>query len=160
MIEQEDIYFLSGLNQRGRDISLFGSRPGGLRTASYMARYCNQYSKLKHGRINIKTIVPLELNIIAFTFNRSCGSATPHVATKAQIHTAIECSKGIIFNQCKGFLVNMKGQITRAKNGRLKKLGYGAILVSYALERISLLAPHQSPVDPMGPREPRILQWV
>ena len=36
-IELKDIYFLTGLSQRGRNISLFGTRQGGLPIASYKA---------------------------------------------------------------------------------------------------------------------------
>lgn len=54
----------------------------------------------------------------------------------------------------------MKGQLTRAKNLKLKNFGYAAILISFALERILLLIPHLIPVDHGEPREPRMVCWV
>ena len=54
----------------------------------------------------------------------------------------------------------MKGQLTRAKNSKLKNFGYGAILVSFALERISSLAPQLIFVDYGEPKEPRKVRWV
>ena len=54
----------------------------------------------------------------------------------------------------------MKGQLARAKNAKLKNFGYGAILISFALERILLLAPQLIPVDCGEPQEPQMVHWV
>lgn len=55
---------------------------------------------------------------------------------------------------------NVKGQLTKAKNGKLKNFGYGFIVVTFALERIPMLAPLHIPVDAGLPREPRMVHWV
>ena len=73
---------------------------------------------------------------------------------------AVECSESTIFNWCEGVVVNMKGQLTREKEGKLKKFGYGTILISFSLERIPLLIPQQITVDEIGLRDPHMLQWV
>ena len=57
-------------------------------------------------------------------------------------------------------LANVKGQLTRAKNGKLKNFGYGSIIVTFGLERIPMLAPQNIPVDAGQPREPRMVCWV
>ena len=108
-IELEDIYFLTGLSKRGENISLFGVRQGGLPVASYKQEFCSGESEPKVNRIDIKTILWLDLKFISFTIIRLCGSVTPHVATKSQMHTAVECFRGTIFNWCEGVLANMKG---------------------------------------------------
>ena len=92
--------------------------------------------------------------MIAFIVTRLCGSAAPHVATKSQMHTTVYFLGGIIFNWCEGVLANMKGQLTRANNAKLKNFGYGAILISFALEQILLLASQLIPVDNGAPQEP------
>ena len=131
----------------------FGTWPRGQPTASYMVQYLTQHSQLKDGRIDINTIEWLDLKIIAFTVTILCGNMAPHVATKAQMKMDIECFEGTIFNWCEGVLVNMKGQLTRAKNGKLKNFGYGTILISFTLEWIPLLVPQQLLVDLMGSRD-------
>lgn len=73
---------------------------------------------------------------------------------------AIDCYRGTIFNWCEAVLANVKGQLTRAKNGQLKKFGYGFIIVSFGLERVPLLVPQQLSVEVGLPREPRIMRWV
>ena len=57
-------------------------------------------------------------------------------------------------------MANVKGQITRAKNGKLNNFGYGSIVVTFALKRIPLLAPQHIPVDASRPQEPRMVRWV
>jgi len=47
--------------------------------------------------------------------------------------------KPTIFNSNEGVLENMKEELTKAKDGRLKNFGYGSILISFSLENIPLL---------------------
>ena len=54
----------------------------------------------------------------------------------------------------------MKGQLTRAKNGRLKTFGYGALVVSFGLERVPMLIPQHLNVGAGLPREPKLMRWV
>jgi len=54
----------------------------------------------------------------------------------------------------------VKGQLTREKNGQLKNFGYGFIIVSFALERIPMLAPQYIPGDVSLPQETRMVHWV
>ena len=57
-------------------------------------------------------------------------------------------------------LANINGKLMRAHIGKLKNFGCGVIRISFSLERIPLLTPQQSPMDPTGPQEPHMLRWV
>ena len=98
--------------------------------------------------------------MIAFTIVKLCGSATFHVATGSQMRIAVDCFRGTIFNWCETVLANIKGQLTRAKNGKLNNFGYGSIVVTFALKRIPLLAPQHILVDVGRAQEPRMIRWV
>ena len=154
-IEPADIYFLTGLPKRGVDLTLFGARVGGQSVDSLRLEYCNRQSRDKG--IDIKTISLPELKVIAFTVTRLCRAAALHIATGSQMRMAVDCFQGTIFNWCDVVLANVKGQLTRAKNGRLKTFGYGALVVSFGLERIPMLIPQHLTVGVGHPREPKLM---
>ena len=157
-IEASDIYFLTGLPNRGEHLSLFGTRPGGQSLASLRLEWCNNQNQDKG--IEIKFINRPELMVIAFTVARLCGAAALHMVTGSQMRMAVDCFQGTIFNWCEAVLANVKGQLTRAKQGRLKTFGYGALVVSFALERVPMLIPQHLTVGAGAPREPRMTRWV
>ena len=95
--------------------------------------------------------------VIAFTVTRLCGAAALHVATGSQMRMAVDCFRGTIFNWYDAVLANVKGQLTRAKNGRLKTFGYGALVVSFGLERIPMLILQHLTVGAGLPREPKLM---
>lgn len=137
-IDANDIYFLTKLSHRGTDLSLFGSRMGGDTTDAYIRRFCRG-APPKDGRIDIQTIELLPLRIIAFIVHTLCGSASLLLATWAQMQMVVECWESMIYNWCKAVAVNMKFQLTRCKNGKLKNFGYGVILNTFSLERVLIL---------------------
>ena len=55
----------------------------------------------------------------------------------------VDCFRGTIFNWCDAVLAYVKGQLTRAKNGKLKNFGYGYLVVNFSLERVPILVPQQ-----------------
>jgi len=138
-IEPADIYFITGLPKRGEHLTLFGTRPGGQSVNSLRLEWCNTQTQEKG--IDIKTISYPELMAIAFTVTRLCGAAALHIATGSQMQMAVDCFRGTIFNWCDSVLTNVKGQLTRAKNGQLKTFGYGALVVSFGLDRVPMLIP-------------------
>lgn len=138
-MEPEDIYFLTSLPKRGEPFTLFRTRPGGQSVDSLRLEFCNNQTRDKG--TDIKTISHPELKVIAFTITRLCRSATLHVATRTQMWMAVDCFRGTIFNWCKAVLANVKGQLTREKNVQLKNFGYGALVVSFSLERVPMLVP-------------------
>ena len=95
-----------------------------------------------------------------FTVTGLCGSATLHVATGSQMRMTVDCFWGTIFNWCEAVLANVKGQLTRAKNGQLNTIGYGALVVSFGLERVPMLVPQHLTVGAGLPREPKVMHWV
>lgn len=138
-MEPADIYFLTGLPKRDEHLTLFRTRPGGQFVDSLRLEWCNVQTQEKG--IDIKTISYLELMIIAFVVTRLCGSVALHIATGSQMRMAVDFFRGTVFNWCDTVLANIKGQLTRAKNGQLKTFGYGALVVSFGLERVPMLIP-------------------
>jgi len=65
--------------------------------------------------------------VIAFLVTILCGAVALHIATRSQMRMAVDCFRGTIFNWCDVVLANIKGQLTRAKNGQLKTFGYEAL---------------------------------
>jgi len=157
-MELEDIYFLSSFPKRAKYLTLFRTKPGGQSLDSLRLEYCNVQTRDKG--IDIKTISRPELMVIAFTITRLCRSAAPHVATGSQMRMAVDCFRGTIFNWCDAVLANIKGQLTRAKNGQLKTFGYGALVVSFGLERVPMLVPQHLTIEVGLPREPKLMRWV
>ena len=157
-MEPEDIYFLTRLPKRGEHLTLFGTRPGGQSVDSLWLEFCNNQTRDKG--IDIKTISLSELKVIVFTVTRLCGSIALHVATGSQRRMAVDYFRGTIFNWCEAVLANIKGQLTRAKNGQLKTFGYGALVVSFVLERVPMLVPKHLTVGAGLPREPKLMPWV
>jgi len=72
----------------------------------------------------------------------------------------MECWESTVLNWCEEMVINMKGQLTRCENGRLKNFIFSTILIAFALERIPLLRPHQILTDEGDPRDPHMLRWV
>ena len=157
-MEPEDIYFLTGLPKRGEHLTLFGTRPGGQYVDSLRLDFCNYQTRDKG--IDIKTISHPELKVIAFTITRLCGSVALHVATGSQMRMAVDFFRSTIFNWCEAVLANVKGQLTRTKNEQLKNFGYGALVVSFGLERVPMLVPRHLTVGVGLPREPKRMCWV
>ena len=148
------------MTKRGEQISLFGTRPGGQTVASLRQEFCNDQADPRDKRIDIKAIIRPELKFIAFTVTILCGNASLHVAIGSQMCIVVYYFRGTIFNWCEAVLANVKGQLTREKNGKLKNFGYGSIVFTFSLERIPMLAPQNILVDADQPREPRMVRWV
>lgn len=126
-------------------MTLFGTRQGGQSVDSLRIEWCNVQTRDKG--IDIKTISHPELMVIAFTVTRLCESAALHIATGSQMRMTVDCFRGTVFNWCDAVLANIKGQLTRAKNRRLKTFGYGALVVSFCLERVLMLIPQHLTVE-------------
>lgn len=157
-MEPEDIYFLIGLPKRGEHLTLFRTRPSGQSVDSLWLEWCNVQTRDKG--IDIKTISHPEMMVISFTVTRLCRSATLHVANRSQMQTTVDCFWGTIFNWCTAVLDNIKGQLTKAKNGQLKTFWYGALVVSSGLERVPMFVRHHLTIEVGLPREPKLMRWV
>lgn len=73
---------------------------------------------------------------------------------------ALECLEPKVFNWCEVVLSSMKEQLTKVKNSKTKKFGYGSILISFALERIPLMQPQHILLGVPRPRDPWVQRWV
>ncbi len=139
-------------------MTLFGARAGGQSVDSLRLEYCDRQTSDKG--IDIKTISLPELKVIAFTVTRLCRAAALHISTGSQMRMAVDFFQGTAFNWCDAVLANVKGQLTRAKNGRLNTFDYGALVMIFGLERIPMLIPQHLTVVVGHPQEPRLMRWV
>lgn len=155
-MELEKIYFLTGLT--GEQLTLFGARLVGQSVDSLRLEFCNDQTKDKG--IDIKTLSCPELKVIAFTITRLYRSVALHVAIGSQMWMAVDCFRGTIFNWYEAVLANVKGQLTRVTNRKLKKFGYGFLVVSFGLERVPMLVSQHLSFGAGLPREPKLMRWV
>jgi len=108
----------------------------------YIITYCKPRSLPNRDvKIRIKDVTELPLRMILFIIARLASNLTLHVASRSYTPYGIECLEPILFNWSEGVLVNLKEQLTKEKEGKLNKFGYGVILVSFSLERVPLLQP-------------------
>ena len=80
------------------------------------------------------------------------GSIFSHQATQAHILYMLECMTSTIFNWSEGLLVRLKDHLTKRQQGELKQFGYGAVVVSFFLERV--------PLNRLEPKDPWIFRLV
>lgn len=157
----EDFYFLTGLSRRGAPISLSGSARGTDSMRDYVQQYCREGSQpSRDGKVVIREITDRSLRSILYTIGRMAGSAALHVANRSYVQHALECFQPKVFNWCDVVLVQMKSQLTKVKDGKLKNFGFGSILTAFALEKIPLMQPQYIILDLPSPTEPRMQRWV
>ena len=133
------MYFITRLSHRGSVPSLTGSRPSGEKMEEVMARVC-QGAQMGSGRkkVDIHTIPDLALRIVLHTITQAAGSQALHEATKTQLLLASECMSPLLFDWATAVTINMKRQLKKCKQAKLKQFGYGSILVSFILERLPI----------------------
>ena len=120
-LEVSDVYFITGLSRRGPIPVLTGSRPSGEKMEEVMARVC-QGEQMGSGskKVDIHTILDLALRVVLHTIMRVAGSQEPHEATKAQLLMASECMSPLLFDWATAVTINMKRQLTKCKQAKLK----------------------------------------
>jgi hypothetical protein len=82
-LDIEDIYFFTGLSQCGYQVSLTGSRGGGLSMSEYCRLHCVPEVERKKGKVAIWGVWDLTLRTILFTIARMAGSSAPHRALQS-----------------------------------------------------------------------------
>jgi len=122
------------------EINLYGHRRGGETNVTYFIQHCTRGGTLKDGGIDIKTIAQIPLKAIGFTVAQLCGIEALHFLMKAQMQTIVVCFQGTIFNWSEVVVSNMKGQLTKFKMGKIKKIACGAFVISFSMGKIPLLA--------------------
>jgi hypothetical protein len=117
-------------------VTLTGGRGYGLPMSEYIRRYCEPKAERRKGKVDIRGVRYLTLWNIIFTIAHMVGSASPHMSLQIYFKYVVECTEPRVFNWCNGVLRSMKTQLTKSKNGDLKKFEYGSILVYFFLESI------------------------
>ena len=110
--------------------------------------------------MDIHTIPDLALRVVLHTIMRAVGSQAPHEAKKAQLLLASECMSPLLFDWATAVTINIKRQLTKCKQAKLKQFGYGSILVSFILERLPIFQGQGAIVAEPIPREPRMARWA
>ena len=151
------MYFIIGLSRRGFPISLTGSTVGGETVRDYVIQYCYPgFEPRKDGKINIRDVRDFPLRTILFMISKLASTVTLHVANRSYMHYALKCLEPTVFNSSEVVLSQIKEQLNKAKGGRKKNFSYGSILISFSLERISLMQPQHVTLDISSPRDPRM----
>ena len=120
-LKVSDVYFITGLSRRGPVPILIGSRPSGEKMEQVMARECPRArTGLGSGKVDIHTIKDLALRVVLHTITRATGSQAPHEATKAQLLLASECMNPTLFDWATAVTTNIKRQLTKCKQAKLK----------------------------------------
>lgn len=73
-LETSDIYFITGLSQRGEPVNLYGSRPIGASVIMLLAEHCLEALKLKSDKIEIMNFWDLVLRVLLLTINIVVGA--------------------------------------------------------------------------------------
>jgi len=107
-LEIDDVYFLTGLSQRGDHVNLVGKRPSRLTTKALIHTHYKDGGKKSGGKITITNVAYFPLKEILYTITRETGSASCHVAMKSHMFYAIDCTKPRVVNWFDGVLRNMR----------------------------------------------------
>ena len=96
---------------------------------------------------------------MVYTIGKVVGTRSTHLTTRSHMLYALKCTDPTVFNGCEGMLVSLKDQLNKCKRGNLKQFGYGAVVVSFILQRVPHMRP-QVNMSRLENKDPRILRWV
>lgn len=134
-MDVSNVYFITGLSRRGVTPILTESRPFGEKMSEVMERVCPRARlRSNSAKVDIPTVRDLTLKAVLFTITRAAGVQAPHEASKNHLLLAEECLNPTLFYWATAVTTNIKRQLTKCKQGRVKQFGYGLILVSFFLE--------------------------
>ena len=115
-IEVSNIYFITGLSQRGATPILIDTQPFMESMSIVMDRvYLGARKGTGSGKVDIQTIPDLALKVVLHTITRAMGSQAPHEETKTQFLLAVDYLEPTIYNWAEAVTINMKCQL---KNSR------------------------------------------
>ena len=142
-ITTEDMYFITGLSQRGALVNLDGTDKGDdpLSIQNYIDVFCTPGTQKRGSCVPIAHIRDFTLQVLTSTIVRITGSSSLHLATQNQIRLAVDCMHGALYDCCLGVVPIMKRQLSDCKRGRRKNFGYSSILVTFYFERVLGLSP-------------------
>ena len=119
-IDLEDIYFITGLSQKGDAVNLKERAQGGLNVSNYIDIYYTPGTDKVRSQIPIKNVRILPIKIILFTIVKEGGSISLHQASRPSIFFTAECLHLISFDWCIGLLTCMKKHQSLVRRGKTK----------------------------------------
>ena len=119
--EVSDVYFIIGLSRRGLVPIFTSSRPSSENMEQLMARVClGARTGSGSGKVDIHTVQDLALRVVLHTIVWATGSQAPHEATKAQLILASKCMSPTLFDWATAVTTNIKKQLTRCKQVKIR----------------------------------------
>lgn len=106
-IEAEDIYFITGLSQRGELVNLQGKARGNLNVDDYIHIYFPKNNEKVGTQIPIKNVESISFIILLFTIVRVVGSISLRQASHVTMNLAVDCLT-TVFDWCTTLLINLK----------------------------------------------------
>ena len=104
-------------------------------------QHCALGREAQSGKLKIRSIVNHPLRIVVYTIGKVVGIRSTDLTTRSHLLYALQCMEPTVFNWCEGMLVCLKKQLTKCRRGTLKQFRYGAVVVSFILQRIPHLRP-------------------
>ena len=118
-----------------------GQDPSALTVQDYIDVYCEEGMQKVASLVPIDKIQNLSIRAIVQTIVRLLGNDAQHVASRQHMYYVIECQKPTVMDWCTRLLANLKSHINQCYLGRQKNFGYGSLLCSFFMERVSLMRP-------------------
>jgi hypothetical protein len=72
---------------------------------------------------------------------------------------AVDCVRLTIYDWCTSLLTNMKGQLTKCKQGGKRNFGFASILCILFFEQVPGMGPRVE-ILPRGPRDLAMAWWI
>ena len=112
--EVEDIYFLTGLSRRGRELNLHGGGWGdsSLTIQEYITTYCEADTQKVASQIPIARIETLALRSMAYCIVRMSGTIAQHVISHPLMYYSLECMRPTVYDWCTSMLAFVRTQLT------------------------------------------------
>ena len=122
-------------------------------------RYYSLGTHDQAGNLPIKWIVDYFLRTMVYTIGKVFRTRFAYLTNREHMRYSIECMAPTVFNWCEGMLVILKYQLNKCIWGHLKQFIFGAVIVSFILQRVPHMRP-QVAVSRLYAEDPRILRWV
>jgi hypothetical protein len=154
----EDIYFLTGLSQRGDPINFYTFPSGPHNIVELIGLYCDARTNKIGTQVTINKINNLSLKLIVLLIGHITRSTTLHQASRAHMHYVVQCLNAQVFDWSMTLLDCMKRQLTECHMWRHRNFGFGTILCAFLFERVPSIIP-QEIVRGHAAKFPAVSRW-
>jgi hypothetical protein len=110
-------------------------------------------------QVPIWAIKNLSLKIIVLVLTRITGFTSFHQASRSLMFYEVQCMRPTMYNWCTSILANMKGQLTKCKQGGKRNYRFASIFCSFFFEQVPGLGPRVE-ILPRGPHNPAMAWWT